>query len=102
MTADGAGGLPPESGHLLRHSEYPLYAKSRHSRSDVVQKSRLAAVSPKSDLRFDQSAPIASTCGLSRASIWSFSDLALAEAGDVLVEIENPRVVDRSKHLSHD
>jgi hypothetical protein len=45
-------------------------------------------------------APIVPTCGLSRASFWRFSDLALAEARDVISEIENLRVVDRSEHLS--
>jgi hypothetical protein len=39
---------------------------------------------------------------LSRASFWRFSDLALTEARDVIGEIENLRVVDRSEHLSHD
>ena len=47
-------------------------------------------------------APIAPICGLSRASFWRFSDLALAEARNVMGEIENLRVVDRSEHLSHD
>jgi hypothetical protein len=46
---------------------------------------------------FEQPQP---TCGLSRASFWRFSDLALAEARDVISEIENLRVVDRSEHLS--
>jgi hypothetical protein len=58
--------------------------------------------SPKSDLCFDQAAPIVPTRGLSRAPFWRFSDLALAEARDVISEIENLHVVDRSEHLSPD
>jgi hypothetical protein len=56
----------------------------------------------ESALSFGHKSVLGRVDGLSRASFWRFSDLALAEARDVMGEIENLRVVDRSEHLSHD
>lgn len=55
-----------------------------------------------SALFFGHKCVLGRVCGLSRASFRRFSDLVLAEARDVIGEIENLRVVDRSEHLSHD
>src|SRR5450759_3123523 len=53
-------------------------------------------------LSFGHKSVLGRVDGLARAYFWRFSDLALAEARNVMGEIENLRVVDRSEHLSHD
>jgi hypothetical protein len=51
---------PPKSGHCSAALEWLLSARSGHSEIDLhKQKDRLTAVSPKSDLVFDQAASAA-------------------------------------------